>query len=69
MRKAARIVLKRDGYLIVLVVLFVAISEYLREAQITIGGLFAAALISTAITLITKVPGEIRKLEATRELL
>jgi uncharacterized membrane protein len=67
MRKAAGIVLKRDGWWVPFSVLLVAISEYWREGRITVGGLFVAALISAAILLITKVPDEIRKLEATRQ--
>ncbi len=69
MRKAIGIVLKRDGWLVPFVVLLVAISQYWREGQIVVGGLFAAALLAAALLLIGKVPNEIRKLGATRELL
>jgi hypothetical protein len=67
MRKAAVVVLKRDGWWIPFCVLLVAISEYWREGRMTVGGLCVAGLISAAVLLITKVPDEIRKLEATRE--
>jgi hypothetical protein len=65
-RKAANVVLKKDGWLIPLITLLVGISEYRREGQITVVGLFASALM-TVVFLMTKVPGEIRKLEAKRE--
>jgi hypothetical protein len=65
-RKAANVVLKKDGWLIPLITLLVGISEYRREGQITVVGLFASALV-TVVFLMTKVPGEIRKLEAKRE--
>jgi hypothetical protein len=38
-------------------------SEYWREGQITVVGLVASALM-TVVFLMTKLPGEIRKLEA-----
>ena len=69
MRKAVSVVLKQDGWRVLFVVLLVAISEYWREGQICIGGLFTATLVASAVLLIVKVQNEIRKLEATRELL
>ncbi len=69
MRKAIGIVLKRDGWIVPFLVLLVAISQYWRDGQITVGRLFALALVAAVILLIGKVPDELRKLEATRELL
>ena len=69
MRKAVSVVLKQDGWRVLFVVLLVAISEYWREGKISIGGLVAGTLVASVILLIGKVPNEIRKLEATRELL
>ena len=65
-RKAVYVVLKQDGWLIPLTTLLVGISEYWREGHITVVGLIVSALM-TAVFLMTKVPGEIRKLEAKRE--
>jgi hypothetical protein len=65
-RKAVYVVLRQDGWLIPLIALLVGISEYWREAHITVVGLFVSALMTT-VFLMTKVPGEIRKLEAKRE--
>ena len=65
-RKAACVVLKKDGWLIPLTTLLVGISEYWREGHITVIGLIVSALM-TAVFLMAKVPGEIRKLEAKRE--
>lgn len=62
-RKAAYVVFKKDGWLIPLITLLVGMSEYWREGQITVVGLVASALM-TVVFLMTKLPGEIRKLEA-----
>ena len=68
-RKAVGIVLKRDGWIVPFVILLTAIFDYWREGQISVGGLLAAALVMAAVLIIAKVPDEIRRLEATRELL
>jgi hypothetical protein len=65
-RKAVYVVLKRDGWLIPFITLLVGISEYWREGHITPVGLFGSALM-TAVFLMTRVPSEIRNLEAKRE--
>ena len=66
-RKAVAAVFKRDGWLVPFIVLLVGVSEYWREAQITVSGLLLSALIVVAFLLMTKVPDEIRRIEAKRE--
>lgn len=66
-RKALIILLKREGWMVPFIVLLVAVLEYWREGQITVGGLFAAALVSALPLLVLKLPREVRKLEMMRK--
>lgn len=65
-KKALVVLLKRDGWMVPFIVLLVAVTEYWREGQVTVGGLLVAALVS-ATPLLFKLPREVRKLEAIHE--
>jgi hypothetical protein len=67
--KAIGIVLKRDGWLVLYIILLTAILDYWREGQISVVGLLASGLVSAAVLIAWKVPNEIRRLEAERVLL